>query len=71
MRVAVFELRRVLHEELADLLVDRDGLQREALVRVELADLLVRADGVGERLHLGLEVPDLEQSPSVVRILHD
>ena len=39
--------------------------------RVELPDPLVRSDGVGIRLHLGLEVPDLEQRPSVVRIVCD
>jgi hypothetical protein len=69
--VALFELRRVLRDQLADLLVDGDRFEREPLARVELSDPLVRADGVGVGLHLGLEVPDLEQSPSVVRILCD
>ena len=41
--VLVFELRGVLRDELADLLVDRDRLEREALARVELPDPLVRA----------------------------
>ena len=70
-RVRLLELRDVLRDDLADLLVDGDRLQREALARVELADPLVRADGVGVRLHLRLEVADLQEGPSVVRILLD
>ncbi len=70
-RVLVLELRDVFRDDLADLLVDRDGFEREALARVELADPLVRPDGVGVRLHLGLQVADLEQDPGVVGILLD
>jgi hypothetical protein len=70
-RVPVLELGDVFRDDLADLLVDRDGLQGEALARVELPDPLVRPDRVGIGLHLRLEVADLQQGPCVVRILLD
>ncbi len=70
-RVPVLELRDVLRDDLADLLVDRDRFQGEALARVELTDPLVRADRVGVRLHLRLEVTHLQEGPRVVRILLD
>ncbi len=70
-RVFLLELRDVLRDDLADLLVDGDGLERKALARVELADTLVRRDRVRVRLHLGLEVANLQQGPRVVRILLD
>lgn len=69
--VALLELGHVLRDDLADLLVDRDGLQGEALARVELPDALVSAHGVGVGLHLRLEVADLQEGPRVVRILLD
>ena len=40
--VPLLEARRVLRDELADLLVDGDRLEGEALLRVELADPFVR-----------------------------
>src|SRR5690606_32950011 len=42
--VPLLEVRYVLADDLADLLVDGDRLEREALVRVELSDRLVRRD---------------------------
>ena len=69
--VLVLELRDVLPDDLADLLEDGDRLQREALARVELADPLVGDDGVGVRLHLRLQIADLQEDPGVVRILLD
>jgi hypothetical protein len=69
--VPLLERRRVFANQLADLFVDGDRFEREPLRRIELSDPLVRADGVGVRLHLGLEVPDLQQSPSVVRVICD
>ena len=70
-RVPVFELGDVLGDDLANLLVDRDRFEGEALARVEPPDALVRADRIGIGLHLRLEVADLQQGPSVVRILLD
>ena len=55
-RVPLFEVRHVLLNDLADLLVDRDGLEREALLRVEPPDALVGRDRFGVGLHLQLEV---------------
>jgi len=51
-RVAVFEVRDVLVDDLADLLEDRDGLEREPLRRVEAAeaDQGARCDRGSERL---------------------
>ena len=69
--VAIFQLRDVLLDELADLLVDRDRLQREALRRVELTDAIVGGDRLGVRVHPSLQITDLQQCPSVVRILLD
>jgi hypothetical protein len=71
MAVAIRELRRVLLDELADLLVDGDGLEREALRRVVLPDAIVRRDRFGIGLEARLEVTDLEERASVVRILLD
>ncbi len=58
-------------DDLADLFVNSDGFEREALRRVILSDPLVGGDRVGVRLHLRLQVTDLQQGPSVVRILLD
>ena len=69
--VFLFEMRDVLRDDLADLLVDRDRFEREALVRVQLSDGLVRRDGVGMRAHLLLQIADLEEGPSIVRIRLD
>ena len=68
---ALLEVGDVLVDDLADLLVDRDRLEVEALGRVELADALVRPDGVGVLLHLEVEVADLEQRPDVLRVVDD
>ncbi len=61
----------MLVDDLADLLVDRDRLEVEALGRVELADALVGRDGVGVLLHLEIEVADLEQRADVLGIVDD
>ena len=68
---AVLEVGDVLVDDLADLLVDRDRLEVEALGGVELADALVRPDRVGVLLHLEIEVADLQQRPDVLRIVDD
>ncbi len=70
-RVPLFEVRHVLLHDLADLLVDRDGLERESLRRVVAADALVGRDRLGVGLHLQLQVTHLQQRPSVVRIAVD
>jgi hypothetical protein len=64
-------MRDVLLDELADLLVDGNRLQREALRRVELTDAVVGGDRFRVRLHPRLQITDLQQCPSVVRILLD
>ncbi len=69
--VFFFELREMLRDDLADLLVDGDRFEREPLTRVVLADALVGRNGVRERLHLRLEISNLEEGPCVVRILLD
>jgi len=69
--VPVFEVRDVLLDELADLFVDRDRLQREALRRVVLADSVVGGNRFRVCLHTRLQITDLQQGPSVVRILLD
>ena len=69
--VAVGEMRRVLADDLADLLVDGDRFEREALGRVVLADPIVGGDRFGVRLEPRLQVTDLQQGPSVGRILLD
>ncbi len=70
-RVLVFERRDVPPDDLADLLVDGDRLEREALLRVELPHALVGRDGRGVALHLELEIAHLQESPCVVRIFLD
>ncbi len=70
-RIALGDLGDVLLDDLADLFVNSDGLEREALRRVILSDPLVGGDRVGVRLHLRLQVTDLQQRPGVVRILLD
>ncbi len=70
-RVLVLEGGDVARDRLADLLVDRDGLQRKALLRVELSHALVGRDGRAVLLGLELEVSQLQQGPCVVRILLD
>jgi hypothetical protein len=69
--VSLLEMRDVLRDEFANLLVDGDRLQREALRSVVLADPLVGRDGVPELRHFRLQIADLQESPSVVRILLD
>ena len=69
--VLLLELRRVLGDQLTNLLVDCNRFEREPLLRVELPDLLVGRDRVGVGLHLRLDVADLEQDPGIVRILLD
>ena len=69
--VPLLELRDVLRDDLADLLVDGDRFEREALVRIELPYRLVSADRVGVEPLLCLQVTDLEQGPSIVRICID
>jgi hypothetical protein len=69
--VTVLEVRNVLVDDLADLLVDGDRLERETLLRVVLADALVRRDRFRVGLELRLQIADLQQGPSVVRILLD
>jgi hypothetical protein len=65
------QIGRVLLDDLADLFVDRDGLEREALSRVVLADPIVGRDRLGISLQARLQISDLEERPSVVRILLD
>jgi hypothetical protein len=69
--VAVREVRRVLADQLANLLVNRDRLQREALGRVVLTDAIVRRDRFWIRLQARLQVTDLQQGPRVGRIFLD
>jgi len=47
MPIAVGQVRRMLLDQLADLLVDGDRLEREALRRIVLADAIVRRDCLG------------------------
>ncbi len=70
-RVALFEVRDVLADDLADLLVDCNRLEREALLGVVATDALVRRDRLGIRLLLQLQIADLQQGPNVVRIAVD
>jgi hypothetical protein len=55
--------------QLQDLLVDRDGLQEEALVRVLRGDPAVRLHRAVACARLRVEVTDLEQRPHVPRIV--
>ena len=71
MSVPIFQVRDVFLDELADLLVDGDGLEREALRRIELADPVVCRDRLCVRVHPRLQITNLQQDPSVVRILLD
>ena len=57
--------------ELEDLLVDRDGLQVEALLAVELGDAEIGLRGLVLRALLGVEIADLEPDPDVLRVLAD
>jgi len=70
-RVLFLELREVLGDDFADLFVDRDRFQRVALARVEPADSFVGRDRAGVILHFRLEVANLQEGPSVVRIFLD
>src|SRR6185436_20094192 len=54
-----------------DLLVDRDGLEIEALFPVELRDLEVRLGRLLLGVPLRVEVADLQPDPDVLRILLD
>src|SRR5664279_5619579 len=59
----------MLPDELADLFVDRDGFEGEALRRVVLADTVVRRDRFRISLQPRLEITDLEKRTSVVRVV--
>ena len=67
--VAIGEIRGRASDDLANLFVDSDCFQREALRGVVLADALVGGDRLAMRFHLRLQVTDLQQRPGVVRIL--
>ena len=58
----------VARHHLADLLVDGDRLEREALLGVEARDLLVGADRLGVGAHARLRVAELQQDARVVRV---
>ncbi len=68
---AVLQVGDVLVDDLADLLVNGDRCEVEALRRVERAHALVGRDRVGVELHLEVEVADLEQRPDVLRVVGD
>jgi hypothetical protein len=70
-RVPILEGRHVARDDLADLLVDGDRLEREALRRIEFPDPLVGRHGGAIAIHLELEVAHLQEGPSVVRIFLD
>ena len=55
-------------DDLEHLLVERDGLQVEALRRVRAGDLLEAVRGLGRALHLLVELRQLLQDADVVRI---
>ncbi len=61
----------MLVDDLADLLVDGDRLEREALEAVELADALVGGDRLDVLLQLEMEVADLQERADVLRIVGD
>ncbi len=69
--VAPLEMLGVAPDDAADLLVDRDGLHREAFAVVELADLLVGLDGGFVGVELEVQVADLEKGPNVSRVVDD
>ncbi len=68
---AILQVRGVLLNNLADLLVDRDRLNAEPLDRVVGGYSVVGVDGLGELLDPEVEVPDLEERADVVRVLRD
>ena len=55
--------------ELEDLLVDRDGLEVEALLAVELRDLEIGLGRLGLGALFGVQVADLEPDADVLRVL--
>jgi hypothetical protein len=65
------EMAGVALDDPADLLVDRDGFDREPLTIVVLADPLVGGDGALVLLYLQVEIADLEQGAHVTRIVSD
>jgi hypothetical protein len=69
--VAIGQLRRVRTDQLPNLLVDGDGLEREALGGVVLPHPVIGGDRVRVGLHARLQVPDLQQGPGVPRVLLD
>src|SRR5690606_12162362 len=68
---AIGQLRGMLPDQLPDLLVDGDCFERKTLGSVELADAIIGGDRLGVRHHARLQIADLQQGPSVVRILLD
>ncbi len=71
MPVAVGQIRRVLFDQLPDLFVNSNRLQREALGRVVLSDAIVGRDGFGVGREAGLQITDLQKRAGIVRIVLD
>src|SRR6187401_1691841 len=61
----------MLADELADLLVDGDRLERKPLGSVELTHAIVGRNGFRKRQHARLKIADLQKRPGIVRIFLD
>ena len=71
MCVLVRQLGRMLPDKVPNLLVDRDGLDREPMLRVVLSDTIVGRYRVAESLHARLKVPDLQQRSGIAGVFSD
>jgi hypothetical protein len=69
--VTPLEVLRMLADDAADLLVDRDGFDAEALAVVVLADLLVDFDRPLVGFELELQIADLQERADVARVFGD
>ena len=61
----------ILHPEAGELLVHRDGLEREALLAIMFGDAAVAGDGLGLHVEARVEVADGVERGEVARVSLD